>query len=445
MGSFLKGVFVLASTAFIGECIEFLINLVLARELGEYGLGKFMSIIPFVALMMILSSMELPVSVSKFIAERERTYHLSILTFAMKLVIFLVFILSVTSFLLFSFFDVFASIHPLAHWLVMLLIPIVSLSSIARGYFLGIQRMGKIAVANLFRRGIQLFFLVFIFSYLDLPIDLSIVMAICSIVVGELFEFIFLFNAYYFHTRDLKKEAHGHLPKSLLLKNLLNVSLPTTGMRIFHAIAHAIQPFLIKYSLIAGGISTIGATEHFGRLAGVAIPIGFFPAFMAHSMMTALIPSVSKAYAKKNHQQLRTLLKGVLKVTAAYGIPVSIVLYLFPDFFTQMFVQSKHAADYLRLLWPYFLLHYFSIPLQGFLIGMGLLKDALFHHIWSTFITFLLMYLLGSNPLFLMDGIIIGMNTGAVLLMTLHYFTICKKIGVSLTLSRQRPFLSQSD
>ncbi|WAA12765.1 oligosaccharide flippase family protein [Fervidibacillus halotolerans] len=444
MGLFIKGVFVLASTAFIGECIEFLINLVLARELGEYGLGQYMTILPFVALIMILSSMELPISISKFIAERERKFHLPLLKLAVKLVVILIIILSILSFFLFTIFDVFTSIHPFANWVVIILIPIVSLSSIARGYFLGVQRMGKIAVANLFRRGLQLFFLVLIFSQLDLSIDQSVLIAICSIVVGELFEFLFLFSAYFFQIRDLKKEIPGKLPKTVLAKSLLTVSLPTTGMRIFHAFSHAVQPILIKFSLVTGGLSFSSATEHFGRLAGVAFPIGFFPAFMAHSIMTALIPSVSKAYAKKDQVQLLMLLKNVIKLTAAYGIPVCIGLYAFPETFTKLFVESKEAADYLRLLWPYFFLHYFSIPLQGFLIGLGLLKDALFHHIWSTCITFFLMYFLGSNPLFLMDGIIIGMNTGAVLLMALHYFTICKKIGVSFTLTRQHPLLSHT-
>jgi stage V sporulation protein B len=42
------------------------------------------------------------------------------------------------------------------------------------------------------------------------------------------------------------------------------------------------------------------------------------------------------------------------------------------------------------------------------------------------------MFILGSLPSFQMGGIIIGMNTGAVLLMLLHYLSICKKIGVTI-------------
>jgi len=71
-----------------------------------------------------------------------------------------------------------------------------------------------------------------------------------------------------------------------------------------------------------------------------------------------------------------------------------------------------------------------------------LVKDAFLHNIWTTIISFLMIYFLGSNEHFVMDGIIVGMNMGAVLLMLLHYFTICKKIGISpLSLRKGEMFI----
>lgn len=83
----------------------------------------------------------------------------------------------------------------------------------------------------------------------------------------------------------------------------------------------------------------------------------------------------------------------------------------------------------------------FIIPLQAFLIGLGLVKDAFIHSILSTIISFAMMYLLGSTTQFQMAGIIIGMNAGAALLTALHYTTVCKKIGISITLKRHSPIL----
>jgi O-antigen/teichoic acid export membrane protein len=69
--------------------------------------------------------------------------------------------------------------------------------------------------------------------------------------------------------------------------------------------------------------------------------------------------------------------------------------------------------------------------MQAYLIGLGLMKDAFYHTVWSSIIQFTMMYVLGSLHEFQMDGVLIGLNTGAVLLTLMHYLTICKKIGIS--------------
>ncbi|MEH7749588.1 oligosaccharide flippase family protein, partial [Neobacillus drentensis] len=52
MNRFVKGVILLSVAAFIAECIEFLVNMILARELGEHGMGLYMSILPIIMLVL---------------------------------------------------------------------------------------------------------------------------------------------------------------------------------------------------------------------------------------------------------------------------------------------------------------------------------------------------------------------------------------------------------
>lgn len=60
------------------------------------------------------------------------------------------------------------------------------------------------------------------------------------------------------------------------------------------------------------------------------------------------------------------------------------------------------------------------------------MKDALLHTIWSSVFSFSLIYLLGSR--FGMEGVILGMNAGAVLITMLHYVTICRELETTLWL-----------
>ena len=137
MTTFLKGSLLLIVASFLGECVEFLMNMVLASELGERGLGLYMSILPTVFLIVLLASFELPISLSKFIAERDLQYHRSMLQYTIRLtVIITIFFLLLLSIVL-PLLPVFDDYHPLFKWLIIVLVPLISFSSVARGYFMG--------------------------------------------------------------------------------------------------------------------------------------------------------------------------------------------------------------------------------------------------------------------------------------------------------------------
>lgn len=442
MNTFFKGTLLLAVAAFAGECIEFLVNMVLARELGENGLGMYMSILPTIFLIVLLASFELPISISKFIAEKDKKYHQSMLNHVIKLTVIFTAVLMPLAMLVMPFLTVFDQYHPYLRWVVIAFIPIVSFSSITRGFFMGKNQMGKIATYNFLRKLVQLLFLVFLYQFFQFDTKTSVFIAFCTLIGSEVVVFLYLLHMFIIQFQQVKKEPSEEMGGKTVRRSLMAVSIPTTAMRVFHALTHAIEPFLIKAALLQAGVSGVVATEHFGMLAGIAMTVGFFPAFIAHSFLIMLIPTVSKAYADKDNQKLQSLLQQVFKVTIFYGVPAVTLFYIFAEPITRIFFRSPDAAIYLQMLWPFFLLHYFIIPMQAFLIGIGLMKEALYHFVWSTVVSFSVIYLLGSMHAFQMDGVIIGMNAGAVVLYLMHYLTICKKIGVTILLAPLKRFHS---
>ncbi len=434
MKSFLKGALLLIIAAFIGECIEFLVNIVLARELGEEGLGLYMSILPTIVFIVVLASIELPISISKFVAEKDEIFHRSMLMHALRFASICTIVFVGLALWILPMIPVFDRYHPLVPWLFILLIPIIAFSSVARGYFMGSQKMGRIAFANFLRRAAQLALLFFVFKAVSFDGEVAIFIALCTLVASELLVFGYLFFSFLLQMNVLKGKPRAALSGKKVRKTLLEVSIPTTGLRIFHAATFAIKPFLIKEALVrAGMIETLAMTQY-GKLAGVAFTIGFFPAFIAHSLLIVLIPTVSEAYSKGELAKLRSLLRKVMGITILYGFPAVFVFYFFAEPLTSLFFENSPAVRYLQLLVPYFLFHFFVIPMQAFLIGLGLVKDAFVHALYSTLFSFAMMFSLGALPSMQMDGIILGMNMGAVLLTLLHYVTICRKINISYLL-----------
>ncbi|CAH2717389.1 Sporulation protein YkvU [Neobacillus rhizosphaerae] len=432
MAIYYRGMFFLAASAFLGEGIEILVNMILARELGSHGLGLYMSILPTIFLIVLLSSFELQVSISKFIAEREERYHRNILYHAISITIIFTCGLFLLATLIIPFIPVFNTYHPYVRWFVMILIPVISFTSVARGYFMGKQQMGKIAVSNFLRKVIQLGGLFVLFRFFAFDAEEALLIAIGTLIGSEIVVFLYLIYMFIIQFQQLKRQPFSNMNRKVVRKNLMAVSIPTTGLRLFSAFTGAIQPFIIKAALVHSGMTGVLATEQFGMLMGVAISIGFFPAFIAHSLMIVLIPAVSKTYSQKDYPTLQKMLQQVMRLTLVYGIAAVTLFYFFAPELTSLFFKTGTSAVFLQLLWPFFLFHFFIMPMQAFLIGLDLIKEAFIHIIWSTIISFSLILWLGSSPDWRMNGIIIGMNTGSVLLALMHYLTICKKIGVSL-------------
>src|SRR5688500_17109220 len=142
MKSFYKGTLILIVAAFFGECIEFLVNMLLARELHEEGMGLYMSILPIFFLIYVIASLELHISISKFVAENKQAMHYNLIIHALKMAVVVVLVMCVVMPFILSFSSIMDKYHPYIKWLLITLIPIVAFSSIARGYFMGVQQMG---------------------------------------------------------------------------------------------------------------------------------------------------------------------------------------------------------------------------------------------------------------------------------------------------------------
>lgn len=437
MAIYYRGIFLLAASAFLGEGLEFLVNMILARELGKHGLGLYMSILPSIYLVVLLSSFELHISISKFIAEKEERFHRNILYHAITITIVFTSCLLLLASILLPFIPIFDTYHPYTRWLLLILIPVISFTSVARGYFMGKHQMGKIAVSNFLRKIIQLVVFFVLFRFFEFSTELALLIAIATLIGCEVVVFLYLIFAFVIQFQQLKRLPFSNLNRKAVRENLMAVSIPTTVMRLFGALTGAVQPFLIKTALVRSGLTDTMATEQFGMLMGVAASIGFFPAFIAHSLMIVLIPAVSKSYSQKDYPALQKMLNQVMMLTFLYGVPAIVIFYLLAGQLTSLFFDSSTAAVYLQMLWPFFLFHFFIMPLQAFLIGLGLIRDSFIHNIWATAVTFSIIILVGSLPEWRMNGVVIALNASSILVALMHYLTICKKIGVSALTRRK--------
>jgi len=436
MEKFFKGSLFLIGAAFLGECLEFFTNMILARELGETGLGLYMSILPVIFLIMLLSNLELPTSISKYIAEEDEKYHRSLLKKVFTFMIIYCSILIPLTFLILPILSIFDHYHPFFKYLITAFIPISAFTAIIRGFLIGKEKMGIIAISSFLKKGIQLLLLVLFFSLAKVSLDVSVLLAFLTFFLTECVLFIYFITLFLIQLRTYRTKEKEEVTLEETKRKLIAVSGPATTLRVFHALTHAVEPFLIKTALVAAGFTMVVANEKFGALAGITFTIGFFPAFIAHSFMIVIIPTVSKWYARFNLDSISDLLRKICKITLAYGSIAIIIMFVFGEWIAETYFHSQEAGVYLKLLWPMFLLNYFIMPMQAFMIALGLVKETLYHFLWGTLVSFVLMFFLGSRPEFGMGGIIIALNFNSLLVFLLHYLTLCKKLNRTIFLKK---------
>lgn len=436
--TFIRGTFVLSAAAFINRILGFVSGMFLARYLGAEGIGLMMMAQPLVPLLITITELGLPVAISKFVAEADvQGDHLKI-----KRILFVSVLVTGTLSVTLTTASLFGS-----NWIASLLLtdqrayyamlaitpiaPIVAVSAVLKGYFRGKQRMTTIAASDILDNTLQLA-CVLALVHLLLPYGLPYAAAgaMFAAVVGEATQLTFLSLSY--HVLREKGVIRESLADRLrhfkhILKELLQIGLPTTGHGIVHSLYGAFQPLLITKSLALAGVGTAMATQQFGMLAGYAFPLLFLPSFVTQSLSTALIPAISEANANRNSRLMHERMEQAMRVALLIGAPSTVILFAWATPLTTVIYNSPDAGPLLKVLAPMFFLSYFDAPLTAILLGLGKAGASMWNYIISTVFKALALFWLGSE--FGIMGVVYGLGFGIVMLTFLNFMSISSTIG----------------
>ena len=101
---------------------------------------------------------------------------------------------------------------------------------------MGKSQMGKIAIANFLRKIVQLLLLVYLFQLFEFDTHMAVLIAFCTLIGSDLVVFLYLFHVFMIQYQYMKKQPSKKLHGKVVMKNLMEVSIPTTALRVFHAI-----------------------------------------------------------------------------------------------------------------------------------------------------------------------------------------------------------------
>ncbi len=440
--TFLKGTMILIIAGLITRVLGFVNRIVVARMIGEEGVGLYMMAVPTLVLVITITQFGLPVAISKLVAEAEAEGNQSkvkkILAVSLTITGTLSIIFTPTVVLLApklstTLLTDSRTLYPLLA--ITPVIPIVAISSVLRGYFQGKQNMKPAAYSQVLEQMVRITLIaIFTKAFLPYGIEYAAAGALFSSVIGELISLLYLFAMFQFKKRvKIRKRFFQAIKNGKdTFVQLMSIALPTTGSRLIGSIAWFFEPIVVAQSLAIAGISTSLATKQYGELTGYALPLLFLPSFITYSLSTSLVPAISEAIAQKKRKLAEYRLRQAFRLSLVTGGLAVVLLYVFANPIMLFMYGSDHAAIFIKVMAPFFLFYYFQGPLQAALQALDLAKAAMMNSLLGAIVKTGLIFILATRPQLGIMGAALAIVTGIMLVTLLHYATVLKVIQFTI-------------
>ena len=422
---FIKSTLILIIGGAVTKILAMVIKIFLTRSIGDFGIGIYMMILPTFNLFITLCSLSLSTSISKLISEKKNSKRivLSIIPTSLIYNFILMFLLII--------FAPFISNHLLKNSLtyypimaIALTLPFICISSILKGYFYGNENMLPFVVSNIVEQIVRLIFIVFLIPKIMIY---GVGIATCFVVLINIFsEFSSIICLILFIPNRKIKISDFKFDK-LILKDVLNISIPTTGSRLIGSISYFFEPIILTFILLHIGYDGNYITQEYGIITGYVYPLLLIPSFFTSAISTSLLPVISNSYSKGNFKYTKKKLKQALGLSLIIGILFTLVFLLIPELLLKLIYNTSLGIKYVRIVAPFFLLHYIQGPLTAYLQAINMADVAMNGTLIGAVIKNMLLIVL---PIFMgIWGFIIASITNIFYVTIQHIYYTKKSLG----------------
>ena len=247
--------------------------------------------------------------------------------------------------------------------------PMVSLSSAVSGYFTACGRVWKPAVVHLFEQLLTIALVAFFLAHSpegDIEKNCSAVML--GTVCGDAVSLVMMLS---FYLTDRGRHMAGANGQLRLTSRMLRIALPLAFSAYARSALSTLEHLLVPRGLRSAGFSADRALSGYGTIQGMVMPVISSPACLLMAFSELMIPELTEAQMRGEHDEIRRTVRSLLKKGAGYSLAVSLVIFIFADRLGIAVYSSPDAGHYLRLLSPLIPIMYTDMLCDGCLKGLG--------------------------------------------------------------------------
>lgn len=371
---FIKSTIILVIGGFITKILAMVIRIVITKLIGSSNIGLYMLVMPTFNLFITIATFSLPTSISKLISENKRNNKnviLGVIPLAMiyNIIIMLILVLS-SNFIANNLLKNNMLYYPIL--VISFTLPFITLSSITRGYFYGKEKMFPHVLSNIFEQIIRIISIIIVTPFL---LKKSVIATITGLILlNVVSELASIFILFLFLPKKFKINKEDIKPNYDNIKDIISISFPTTIGRLISSVGNFLEPVVITFVLLKIGFNNDYITNGYGIISGYVIPMVTMPMFLSGAISSALLPVISKYSSDGNIKRVKQKIKQAIFFSLLVGIPCTILLFLFPNFFLNIIFNVNIGSNYLKIASLIFLPSYIMGPLISSLQAMNKAK-----------------------------------------------------------------------
>lgn len=374
---FVTGTLILLTGGFLSKFLGFILKIIITREIGPLGIGLYSLITPTFSLFITVATFSFPVAISKLVSMPRRSSKKIIFSiipvslFLNLITIGVIFLISA------PLANVFLHEPRLYYPLLSIgfTLPFIGLSSIIKGYYWGKQRMGVYILSNIVEQIVRIGILLYLIPIL---IEKSLVITICAIIlvniISESSSIVVMLLGL---PKGVSIEKRDIVPSGKNIKDVMNISVPSTSSKIVGSIAHFLEPIILTNVLSYVGYSSDFIVTEYGIINGYALSLLLLPQFFTMSISTALIPELSKNYAKKDIKTCKKRVRQIVFLSLLIGLISTSVIFCIPEFFLKLIYDTNLGVTYIKILAPFLLLYFINTPISNALQALDRAKESM--------------------------------------------------------------------
>lgn len=441
--TFVYGATILLGANLVNRVLGFAYQYLIMNNIGSEAYGLFHMVFPLYMLALVLTTAGIPLAVAKMISEEVSLGRIAQAQAIFRLAFWLLFIsgaiVSIVLYLLTPFLAHRIFPDPRVLYIFRICTPaifIVSISSVFRGYFQGLQNMVPTAISQICEQLVRVAVgYIAALRLLNVSVEWAAAGLALGMLAGEVFGLLVIAFQYKYMPKVEKTSQKPNYSLRLTLSKLLHLASPVTIGRLLSTGLSALDALLIPMRLQVAGYGAREATNLFGQLSGTAFTLLTFPSVFTFALATSLVPSISEAAVQGRLHVVRARSSEAIRLTILIGIPCIIILFYFSGPFAAFF-NSKDIAPILRILVLGGIFSYIQQTTTGILQGLGKVHLPVLHSIIAASIRIPILIYLTGLPHWGIKGTAFAYIIGFIIMAVLNLIAIAHYTGMPLDLQR---------